>query len=425
LRNIRNPLAAASLPLLLTLAGSGCRGSIDAFASSPAAARQAADHAFAGFAYRFYNVSRDSAFERARNLMAQYALIPSRIYRDSTLWNATRPDSSRTLIVRAAFAGDSYRFAADRAAPLPRALGDERHALTLKWLGGGDYEWTTHVDHAIGPATPAGIAAAIVATLTAAEGRPPDESLRDARAMFPATGRQLAQLFSVDSLRTAVTDGATTTTLALSFHPSRLRPKYTFLANYVGKYIMPTIYSMQLTDHAGRAYVDVDGRDGKLVIRLRSRNRRLVSLDGAPVAIPDSLRLRADVSFKYGMFRVGVTDLVGDFTIERSDRERSWVMRFRREPAWHFPLAVDKLIRNPLRRPFQGRGIEFTLGARDDLTGQTMSVRQARVVVNESAIMRWLGRLGANAFGDFSGRTELEENLFLYEMFEALRKDGQ
>jgi hypothetical protein len=43
--------------------------------------------------------------------------------------------------------------------------------------------------------------------------------------------------------------------------------------------------------------------------------------------------------------------------------------------------------------------------------------------VNESAIMRWLGRLGANAFGDFSGRTELEENLFLYEMFEAMRKD--
>jgi hypothetical protein len=37
--------------------------------------------------------------------------------------------------------------------------------------------------------------------------------------------------------------------------------------------------------------------------------------------------------------------------------------------------------------------------------------------------MRWLGGLGASAFGEFTGRTELEENLFFYETFEALRKD--
>jgi hypothetical protein len=53
----------------------------------------------------------------------------------------------------------------------------------------------------------------------------------------------------------------------------------------------------------------------------------------------------------------------------------------------------------------------------------TISDRHARFVVNEGAIVRWLGRLTASAFGDFSGRTELEENLFLYETFEALRKD--
>jgi hypothetical protein len=139
--------------------------------------------------------------------------------------------------------------------------------------------------------------------------------------------------------------------------------------------------------------------------------------------MPDSLRLLADVSFKYGLFRVGVANLVGDFTIERSPHRRAWAMRFRKEPAWHFPLAVDKLIKNPLRRPFQGRGAEFTLGVRDDLGPQLISERHSRLAVNESAIMRWLGRLGASAFGDFSGRTELEENMFLYETFEALRKD--
>ena len=65
----------------------------------------------------------------------------------------------------------------------------------------------------------------------------------------------------------------------------------------------------------------------------------------------------------------------------------------------------------------------LALGIRNDGGGQSLSERHARFAVSESAIMRWLGGLGASAFGDFSGRAELEENLFLYEMFEALRKD--
>ena len=378
---------------------------------------------FAAFAYRFYEVRRDSAFNRARNLMGQYALIPSRLFRDSTLWNTRPPDSSRTLLVSATFADNRYTFAADPRAPHPRSLGDQRHALNLKSLGGGDYEWFTQVDHAIGNVKPAHVGAAIMATLTAAEGRSAEQALADARSTFPATGRHLAQLFTIDSLRTAHDGGATTTTLAVSFHPERLRARYPYFAGFVSKYITPTIYRLQVSDHAGRQFVDATGRDGRLTVRLRSRDHRLVSLGGPAVAMPDSLRLVMDVSFKYGMFRVGATNIIADFTIERSEHRRAWGFRFRREPAWRFPLAVDKLIKNPLRRPFQGRGAEVSLGVRDDLGPQTISERHTRFVVNESAIMRWLGNLGGRAFGDFSGRTELEENLFLYEAFEALRKD--
>lgn len=422
MRAARNTLSRGLLALSLLALAAGCRASIDAFGANPASARHAADHAFAAFAFRFYDVQRDSSFDRARTLMGQYALIPSRLHRDSTLWNGGSLDSTRTLSVGATFANNHYSFTANAKAPPPRALGDQRHSLQLKWLGGGDYEWFTRVDHAIGPAKPDDLAAAIVATLTAAEGRPPDESLADARAMFPETGRHLAQLFSLDSLRASTIDGATSTTLAISFHPDRLRPRYSFFADFVAKYISPAIYRVQLTDHAGRQFLDATGRDGQLVIRLRSRDHRLVSLADVPAPMPDSLRLLVDVSMKYRMFRVGFTNLVGDFTIERSQNRLAWLMRFRREPAWHFPLAVDKLIKNPLRRPFRGNGAELSLGFRDE-GGQTFSDRYARFVVNESAIMRWLGRLGANAFGDFTGRTELEENLFLYETFEALRKD--
>lgn len=419
----RNPLAAAGFAAILLASGTACRASIDTFGGDPAYARHVAENTFAAFSYRFYQVTRDSNFNRARNLMGQYALIPGRLYRDSTLWNVFPADSSRTLLIAASFTGNSYRFAANRQAPEPRALGDQRHALNLKWLGGGDYEWFTMVDHAIGTATPAAIGAVIMATLTAAEGRMPDEALSDASGTFPETGRHLAQLLSIDSLRTAQDAGTTTTTLAVSFRPDKLRPRYPYFAVFVSKYITPTIYRVQLTDHAGRQYLEATGRDGKLVIRLRSRNHRLVSLGGSPTPMPDSLRLLGDVSFRYGVLRVGATDIVGDFTVERSERRRAWTMRFRKEPAWHFPLAVDKLIKNPLRRPFQGRGAEFSLGVRSDLAAQTISERHARLAVNESAIMRWLGRLGATAFGDFSGRTELEENLFFYEMFEAMRRD--
>ncbi len=139
--------------------------------------------------------------------------------------------------------------------------------------------------------------------------------------------------------------------------------------------------------------------------------------------MPDSLRLTIDVSMKYKLFRIGVSNLIGNLTIERSEHRRAWLVRFQQEPAWHFALAVDKLIKVPLGRPFAGRGSEFSIGVRDDRGPMTISDRHLRFAVNEGAIIRWIGRLGASAFGDFSGRTELEENLFLYETFEALRRD--
>ena len=126
----------------------------------PAQARHVADNAFAGFGYRFYNVRRDSAFAIARTRMGRNALIPSRLFQDSTIWNVNSPDSSRTLIVSATFVDNHYTFTGNPKAPPPQSLGDQRHLLNLKWLGEGDYQWSTTVDHAIGPVTPAAAGAA-------------------------------------------------------------------------------------------------------------------------------------------------------------------------------------------------------------------------------------------------------------------------
>lgn len=418
-------LRRASLALLAASLSLGCRSSLVAFGDSPATATQAADDLFAGFAYRFQNVHRDPKFERARQQMARYALIPSRLYADTSIWSVrSNDDSSRTLFVRATFDGSRYFFAADPASPYPRQVGHERHALRLKSLGKGDYEWYTTVDHAIGRVKPAAVGAAITATLTAAEGRSADAALADARATFPRTAQRLAELFSLDTLAaTPMDDGSTDVTLRFRFRPGNIRPRLPALAAYVDKYIVPSIYRLRLDDAQGATYFDLSGRDGRVTVRLRSRGRELIPLEGGARPLPDTLVLHADFTAKYRFFRVGFSRLRGDFIIDRGEHERAWVFRFRHEPRWHFPLFVESLIRNPLRRPFEGRGVEMRLGVRDDLGPQSMSVRYTRLVVNESAIMRWLGGLGASAFSDFSGKTEIEENRYLHDLFTALRGD--
>jgi hypothetical protein len=417
LRSLAGLAAAAVLP--------ACRPALEALGGTPSAARQVADEALAGFAYRFYAVNRAPDFDRARRVMGRYALIPSRLYTDSTVWNIRRDrDRSRTLFVRGQFEGNRFNFFADPQVPYPTALGAQRHAIQLKHLGGGDYEWNTAVDHAIGSVTPAAFAAAILALFTAAEGRTGSQALADAATAFPSAARHLVQLLSIDSLRTApLRGGATAITLSVRFRPDVLREGYPAFASWVNRYVMPTVYSVRIDARDQTPFLDIQGRDGRLTFRLAARDGRLVSLDGAGIPLPDSLRLIVDASTRYRMFRLGFTDLRATFTIERGAQQRAWVFRFQREPAWHFPLAVDKLIRNPLRRPFEGRGAELRFAVRSDLGAQTMSARSVRMVVNESAVMRWLGGLGATAFGEFTGQAEVEENRFLYGIFAALRTD--
>jgi hypothetical protein len=99
------------------------------------------------------------------------------------------------------------------------------------------------------------------------------------------------------------------------------------------------------------------------------------------------------------------------------------MMRFRREPDWHFPLAVNNLIRTSLKHPFKGDGITLRVSVRDRAGPQTLLSRRAGVSVQESAIVRWLGGLGNSAMSDFAGRADAEENRYVYDVLTALRGD--
>ncbi len=403
----------------------GCRAAVPPWGPSIDEAKRNADNALAAFSARFTNVRRDEKFDAARKKLGRHALTPAGLFRDSTIWTIhNAPDSSKALYLESALEGNRYTFVSRASAPYPAKLGAQRHYIRLQKLDEDNYEWVTIVDHGIGTATPAEIAEALGTTLTAFEGRTGPELLAELRTLFPRTSRHMSQLFRIDSLRTTgLSDGSTSFTMAVSFRPDSLRRAYPAFAGYVDKYVVPTIHRTQLLDSRGTRYFDMSGGPGQFTVKLRAHRGKLMPLTGPLRPMPDTLQARFDFSAKFKIFRVGFSDLVADFIITRGPHERGWFLRFQRTPKWRLPLAVGHLIKNPLKAPFAGRGTEMRLILRDDLGSQTMSLRHIRTVVNESAIMRWLGGLGGTAFGDFEGNSEAEENRFLVQMFEALRRD--
>ncbi|MBK8248238.1 MAG: hypothetical protein IPK85_12650 [Gemmatimonadetes bacterium] len=402
-----------------------CGDSLPRWGSDLPSARRGADEAAAAFAYRFTNVSRDSTFAAARPLMGQYALAPSRLFRDSSLWMIRgAPDSSQALYLDAALQGPTYHFRATPNSPYPRRLGGERHYIRLRKVTPSTYEWITIVDHAIGSAPAAAVANGIRYLLTAFEGMTGPQVRGNLERVLPLASRQFGRLFHIDSLRsTPAADGSTQLTLDIAWQPDSLRREAPSFAAWIDRYLMPADYTATLVDPQGARYLSLVGTPGHVRIVVRARDRHWVALDGPPRPLPDTLQLHADASVKFKIFRVGFRRLVGTMTFEGDARHRGIAVRWQREPEWRFPLAANQLIRTPLRTPFAGRGVELRLGVRDDLASQTMSLRHLRLVVHESAIMRWLGGLGATAFGEYEGQTEVEENRFLAACFEALRRD--
>jgi hypothetical protein len=286
--------------------------------------------------------------------------------------------------------------------------------------------WDTSVDHAIGtmPAAAAGRALALI--FASAEAQSARDLHSESLLAFPRSAHALGRLFTMDSARSqSLADGSSATSVALTWRSDRIRAAMPHFASYVAKYIEPSTYRITLSDRGGQTFVSVRGDKGLMLVRWRSHGGKLLSLDGGSGAMPDTLRLRLDFNTKYKLFRVGFSEMWADFTIQRAEHSIGWMMRFRQEPKWHLPLFTETLIRSPLRRPFQGRGSELYLALRDDAGPQTLLVRRTHTEVKESAILRWMGSLGATAMSDFQGRAEAEENRFLNETFTALRADSQ
>jgi hypothetical protein len=413
--------------LTLLACAIGCREPFAALGgrAAPARARARAEQLFAALGARVTQPARDTKYDSARVKIVNAAFLPSRVWDDTSVWSGST-SARRTLLVGGRFVDGRYRFETARSVAAPAAPAESRHTIELTRLADGQYAWDTDVAYGIGSVTAPDVGAYIGALIAAAEGRNEHELRAGFRSTAPRTSATLSQLFRVDSVRTThFADGSTLATYAIAMTPEGVEGRFPNFAQYVRRYAQTARMRWTLTDHTSASYFECVAASGRLLVRVRTLGGKPVSLVGPARPMPDSLTLNGEIfTMKVGRFTVGVREYHAEFTVIRGDHERAWNIVSRREPHWVLPLITEHLIRAPLRRPFQGNGAMFRLGVSDDSTGgQTLLQRSLHLEVQESLILRFIGRLGAIAVSEYAGQAEREQNAWLAEVFSALVAD--
>jgi hypothetical protein len=402
-----------------------CRDVAPAFGTTSAAARANADGLFGGIAQRFTNVQRSPKFLIARGKLGKKALTPSAIYNDTSVWTAWGSDSTRTLTLDGEFVNNHYLFTARPwpASP-PDEPGDSRHYIRLRRLSDDQFEWLTNVDITAGRIKPDEFANVLSRLVLSGENRTVADLRVDYRTNFPRTTAALGRLFSLDTLRmTRDSESATVILLGIRLSPNSIRSTMPDFAKYLDKYVTPAKFRALVTDKRGGRWIEINGDDNYITMKLRSLNGHFAPLNGPARPLPNELQLTSDFTTKILFFTVGYRALIADVSSIDSDHDRGWLLRFTREPDWRLPSVVSVMIHTPLKRPFQGSGATLRMVLHENPSSQTIIARRSQTVVQESAILRFLGRLGAEAMGDFVGKSEVEENRFSAEVFNALCLD--
>ena len=425
-RAISRQNAILLLCMVAALLAVGCRQSLSGFGAG-IRARAASDQFFGAMADRHVELVRSAKFEYARVAQTRGALSPSRVFDDTAAWTGSS-GAVRVLESFGTHAEDKYIFTSHRNVAPPAKPGDGRHVTMLTRLSDNQYQWDTSVDFAIGAARPSEIALVVSRLLTAGQGLTEHEARTELARSLPRTSAVLGALFSMDTLRPVLlADGSTAVSMSIGIHSEAFLQKYPAFGDYVRRYMDPARYHFVVSDAAGNPYIDLQGRDRSIAVRLRSHEGHLVPLSGAAKPIPDTLTISADLTMKVKVFNVGFHDLSLDFVNSaRGDREHDWTLTARHEPHWNLPFFTARLVRAPLRYPFSGEGALFRMGVRaGEGDAPTVIVRQGRLGIQESAILKFLNSLSNTAMDDFGVRVEHEENQWVREVFLALRDDAR
>lgn len=418
---------AIGIALLPTLAAS-CRGGGAMLAGTTPGDAASARQLFDALAARYTTPARLPDYERARARIAHNAFVPGNAWRDTSIWTAYPRPGVRQVFAHGRLTPAGYRLGSDNASPALRNLADSRHAVTLARLPEEDvYRWETLADYHVGSLDVQRPAAVFTAMFAAVEGRQEREVRSDYLGAFPRTSAALGRYASLDTIRgTPLRDGSTATRVVVSLHAERLARTYPALAEYLKKYTTKSRARFVFRDRAGTpspaTWLIVDARHNRITLDARTRGGRLLPFEGGTRAFPDTLELVVDMIATVGPFTAGFEAMRTQLVRTDLPAGQSWAITARQEPRWKLPLFAERLLRSPLRRPFEGAGSYFVMGLQHE-GDATVLHRYARTTVQESAILRFLNRLVSGAFGDISPEVEAQEAAYLRLVFLSMRDD--
>jgi hypothetical protein len=425
-RRLVAPLRLAALLSLVALP-LACRAPVAALGDSAAQARANADALLTALASRFGPQDRDPKLATIRPKLTQHALTPSPLFDDESLWSS-RTDSTRFLAIVGSGSSGHYRLAAAPALPELTRPADYRRETRLTRLGKHDYEWFVRDELAIGPVTGNQLGAALDAIFLAAEHNDEPAARRAYREQLPRTTAALSSLFTLDTLRlTPNPAGGTDVRLTILVHPAGLAATAPRYAHYLDKYLTPSRAELIVEDDDGREWWRAGSKGDTITLTLRVHDGSLAPRTGPPARIPDRLHVRIAASTKSWLFRVGLSALVGDVILTREPHEKAFTALFRREPDWQLPPFVEQMLHAPLRRPFDDNGAMLAFSLRDGAgtaaPGPSRALREYRIAVSESRIMRWFGGLGNSAVSEFRQGAEEEADRYIGSVLAALGAD--
>jgi hypothetical protein len=386
--------------------------------------RGGASGAAQALALRFGPVAREPDFDALRPKLAQAALIPSRVFDDPAAW-PRQGSSWRAVEFAARETGGVYRMGVSGEAPEPVAVGQYRGRIRLERVGGGRYEWTVREELAIGSLRPADLAAALDALFKGAEAVDERAARAAIAAAFPRTAQWLGLALKLETLALARDAyGATSVRIGVRLAPEGLRATAPLYASFLQRYLTPVRLGLVVADESGASWWTLAGEGNLWTLRLRVRGGSLVPLEGpAERRIPPLLRATSDYATQMGRFHIEARRLVADVTLTRAPLEKGFLARFRQEPEWDLPFLVESLLGGPLGFPFAGAGSEAGWAAQEVASGGTRVVRDYRVRVHETFILRWLGGMTSQAISEFRAGAEREADRFHGQCLIALRDD--
>ncbi len=346
-------------------------------------------------------------------------LTPSNVYDDESGWTG-ETETERLLEVRGSVTSQGYQL--NRGVDLrPARLPGEYHSrLSLEQLSGHEYEWRWIDELALGTIPMDTFSTIFETVLREAESTHPDLKARCVAAM-PRASRVLGRLYDVEKMeRGQLPDGTTALTLEARMKPERIEDDFPDYARYLEKFVKSMKMGVVAYELSGARLWSFTFNDLVLSLQMRTKNGRLVPLEGVPRRLPDEFRVKSDFSVKSGPFRIGFRNLVTDITLLRAPNERGFIAVAQERPNWRIPFFLDPFVKGALERPFEGEGMVMRIALEGGDEEPTRIKSGFRMAVQETWLLR---RMGGRDGRELQAEAEHDLSRFRREALEAVHAD--